>query len=206
MNEKIEWSRVWREEADTDFKRILLIGDSIIDGSKKEVQKNLPKGYAITSYATSKGVDDPFLFREVEIICAQEGFRYEAVYFNSGLHFHDQTPEEYKENYIRTLKQLQKLLPGTPMVLGLSTPLTMGTGGDPAKHETPVTLKETNETVLVYNKKVAEIATELGLDTFDAYGLMVEHPEWKKDDGCHFIEEGNACLGKAIAEFLMQRV
>lgn len=200
MNERIEWSRVWRENADREMKRVLLIGDSIIDGSKSVIGKNLPKEYTYSSYATSKGVDAPFLFREVELLAAQENFQYEAVYFNSGLHFHEQTPEDYKENYLRTLGLLRELLPGAAFILGLSTPLTCGAGGDPAKHETPVTLKETNETVIAFNEKVREIAEETGLPVFDAYGLMVEHPELKRDDGCHFNELGNQLLGKAIAE------
>ena len=101
MNEAIEWTRIWRENADTAKKRVLLIGDSIIDGCKSLVGKALPKEYTISSYATSKGVDSPFLWREVELLAAQEGFDYAAVYFNSGLHFHGQTPEEYRENYLR---------------------------------------------------------------------------------------------------------
>ena len=202
MNEAIEWTRIWRENADTAKKRVLLIGDSIIDGCKSLVGKALPKEYTISSYATSKGVDSPFLWREVELLAAQEGFDYAAVYFNSGLHFHGQTPEEYRENYLRTLHWLQAAV-HAPVILGTSTPLTCGTGGDPAKHETPVTLKETNETVVAYNEQVRAIATKEGLPVFDAYALTVEHPEWKSDDGCHFNEEGKQILGKAIAEALL---
>ncbi|MBQ8892952.1 MAG: SGNH/GDSL hydrolase family protein [Clostridia bacterium] len=198
MNEKIEWTRMWRENADEKMRRVLLIGDSIIDGCKSIVGKNLPEGHTISSYATSKGVDDPFLYREVELLAAQESFEYAAVYFNSGLHFHGQTPEVYKENYLRTLGLLQKIVKA-PFILGLSTPLTCGTGGDPAKHETPVTLQETNATVIAYNEKVREIAAETGLPVFDAYGLMVEHPELKSNDGCHFNDDGKKMLGEAIA-------
>ncbi|MBQ6824334.1 MAG: SGNH/GDSL hydrolase family protein [Clostridia bacterium] len=201
MNEKIEWTRMWREEADTSMKRVLLIGDSIIDGCKTIVGKSLPKEYTISSYATSKGVDDPFLFREVELMAAQENYEYAAVYFNSGLHFHEQSPEAYKENYLRTLKLLQEKI-DAPFILGTSTPLTCGKGGDPAKHETPVTLRENNETVIAYNQKVREIADETGLPVFDAYDRMVGYPELKSDDGCHFNDEGKALLGKAIAHAL----
>ena len=202
MNEAIEWSRIWREEADTTKKRVLLIGDSIIDGCKSIVGKALPKEYTISSYATSKGVDSPFLWREVELLAAQEGFDYAAVYFNSGLHFHEQTPKEYRENYLRTLHWLRAAI-SAPLILGTSTPLTCGKGGDPAKHETPVTLKETNETVVAYNEQVRDIAAGEGLPLFDAYALMVERPDLKSDDGCHFNEEGKQLLGKAIAEALL---
>ncbi|MBQ3083940.1 MAG: SGNH/GDSL hydrolase family protein [Clostridia bacterium] len=199
MNERIEWTRVWREEADRETKRVLLVGDSIIDGSKGMIQKYLPEGYAITSFATSKGVDDPFFIKEIELVCAQENYYYQAVYFNSGLHFHEQTPEAYGSNYRNALEKLRGFLPDTPVVLGLSTPLTDGVA-DPSKHETPITLRDTNETVLAYNEQVKALAAELSLPVFDAYGLMVPHPELKIFDGVHFSKEGNTLLGKAIAE------
>lgn len=204
MNERIEWTRVWREEADKEIKRVLLIGDSIINGSQKWIQASLPEGYAITSVVSSKGVDDPFWFREIQLVCEQEDFKYEAAYFNNGLHFHDQTAEQYQENYRKMLKKLQEMLPGVPFILGLSTPLT-DSSGDPGKHDAPVTLKETNATVLAFNQKVVELAAEMQLTCFDAYSLMVTRPELKKDS-CHFVDEGNRILGRAIAEAITQKL
>ena len=198
MNERIEWTRIWREDADRETKRVLLVGDSIIDGSKGKIQKYLPQGYAITSIATSKGVDDPFFIKEIDLLCAQEDYRYAAVYFNNGLHFHGQTPEVYAANYRAALEQLRKMLPDTPVMLGLSTPLTEG-HGNPGEHETPITLRDTNDTVVAYNQQVRALAAELNLPCFDAYGLMEPHPELKRDDGTHFSDEGNELLGAEIA-------
>ncbi len=203
MLERIEWTRYWREDADLSSKKVLLIGDSIVNGCTKEIQKNLPDGYAVTAVVSSKGLNNPYFIKEIALFCEQENYQFEAIYFNNGLHFQGQSPAEYKENYIKMLGQLKELMPSVPMVLGLSTPLTCGDGGDPQKHETPVTLKETNATVLAFNEKVMEIAKEQNLPTFDAYELMLPHPEMKSGDGCHFNSEGIAYLGKAMAEAII---
>lgn len=202
MFERIEWTRYWREDADLNSKKVLLIGDSIVNGCISDIQKNLPDGYAVTAVVSSKGLNNPYFIKEISLFCEQENNQFEAIYFNNGLHFQGQSPDEYKENYKTMLRQLRALLPSTPIILGLSTPLTCGDGGDPQKHETPVTLKETNSTVLAFNEKVLEVAKEEGLPTFDAYGLMVLHPELKTGDGCHFNDLGKVLLGKAIAEEL----
>ena len=200
MLERIEWTRYWREDADLDTKKVLLIGDSIVNGCIHEIQKNLPEGYAVTAIVSSKGLNNPYFIKEISLFCEQENFRFEAIYFNNGLHFQGQSPAEYQENYRRMLDQLKALMPDVPMVLGLSTPLTCGTGADPQKHETPVTLKETNETVIAFNQKVLEIAKERSLPVFDAYSLMAPQPELKSPDGCHFTDEGKTFLGKAMAD------
>lgn len=204
--ERIEWTRYWREEADREAKKVLLIGDSIVNGCIREIQKNLPEGYAVTAVVSSKGLNNPYFIKEIALFCEQEDYRFEAIYFNNGLHFQGQSPAEYKENYRKILKELQALMPHVPMVLGLSTPLTCGDGGDPQKHETPVTLKETNATVIAFNEKVMEIAREQNLPIFDAYSLMVPHPEMKSGDGCHFNNEGIAYLGKAMAEAIKNQL
>ena len=41
INERIEWSRVWREDSEKQLPRVLLIGDSIIDGSKHNIYERL---------------------------------------------------------------------------------------------------------------------------------------------------------------------
>ena len=202
--ERIEWTRYWREDADRDSKKVLLIGDSIVNGCIKDIQKNLPEGYAVTAVVSSKGLNNPYFIKEISLFCEQENYKFEAIYFNNGLHFHGQSPMEYKENYSKMLDQLSELMPDVPIVLGLSTPLTCGAGADPQKHETPVTLKENNEMVIAFNQKVLEIVKERNLPIFDAYSLMEPRPELKTDDGCHFTDEGKSYLGKAMADEIIK--
>lgn len=204
-NERIEWSRVWREEANRDVSRVLLIGDSIVDGSKSFIGEELAPDYAISAYITSKGVDNPYFLRELELLCEQEEYGYRAVYFNNGLHPHGQSPETYKENYKKIIAGLRKILPNTPILLGLSTPWTQGDAKAAEGYDAPVTVDEgvrfdeRNALVIAYNDKVLEIASEEGLPCFDAYTLMLANTQHKTPDGVHFYAPGYRVLSHEIA-------
>ena len=211
-NEGIEWTRIWREGAAGNGERVLLIGDSIIDGSKSFIGKELAPDTAISVFVTSKGLNNPYFIKELSLLCEQEDYDYKAVYLNSGLHFHNQSAEEYKENYKKLLSEIRQMLPCTPIILGTSTPWTEGNTAAAKEHDTPITLSgeikfhERNKTVLEYNKKVFEIGSEEQLTVFDAYSLMIEHPELKSPDGVHFKPEGYVILAKSIASALKDAI
>lgn len=206
-NEKIEWTFTWNEDADTDRRRCLLIGDSIVWGSRTDAYAAMREGLTLSTFATSKGVDSPFLLEEIALFCKQSENRFEAVYFNNGLHTHGQSPEEYGRNYRRVLSELRALLPDSPFILGLSTPISE-VMGDPSAHAAPITVEERSRLleldagVLAYNREVLAIAKEEGLPFFDAYSHMLPHNELKKDP-YHYNEEGRRIFGSAVAEQLM---
>ena len=209
-NETIEWTRCWREDADTDKKRVLLIGDSLIDGSKREVYYAMPEGWATTAVITSKGVDDPYYTREIELFCEQERFDYKAVYFNNGIHNHGQTPEAYARNLRTVLGILRRRIPKAVWVVGLCTPATPC--DDTGKyHEAPVSLDPADgqdgavRLILRTNEVIRAVAADLGLPVFDAYSLLAPHPEFKTDM-FHLNEEGRRFFGRAIAAELTRRL
>ena len=203
-NEPIEWTRVWREEASREANRILFVGDSIIDGCKGYFSAGLRGEYAITAFVTSKGVNNPYFIKELDLLLEQEEHDYKLVYFNSGIHVHGQSAEEYKESYRALIREIQGLLPDTPIVLGLSTPLTEGNTAEAKTYDTPVALDETvklteqNKTVVEFNSAVLEIAKEEGLEVFDAYSLMLKNSQYKKADGVHFVPEGYSLMSGEI--------
>lgn len=203
-NERIEWTRCWREDADREGPRVLLIGDSVVEGIKHEVYDALPDEIATTVITTSKGVCSPYFCEEIELFCCQEPCDYRVAYFNNGLHPHGQSPEEYARAYRAALVRLRASLPGVKVwILGLSTPITRQGGG--ADHETPITdhdpqnLDLKNKLVCQYNREVLRIADEFGLEILDAYSLLVGHPEYKTDS-YHYNADGKALLGAAVAK------
>lgn len=211
-NEGIEWSRVWRESAASETKRVLLIGDSIIDGSKSLIGKHLAPDMAITAYVTSKGLNNPYFIKELSLLCEQEDFAYEAVYLNSGLHFHGQSAEEYKQNYERLVSDIRALMPSAPIIIGASTPWTEGNAAAARDYDTPLTLEgevrfhERNNTVKEYNVMAKKVAESRGLEFFDAYTLMLENTAHKAPDGVHYTAEGYRILAEKIAETVKKAV
>ena len=206
-NEKIEWTFTWNEDADTDKRRCLIVGDSIVWGSRGDVYSALTEEITLSTFATSKGVDSPYLFEELSLFCRQSDLRFEAVYFNNGLHTHGQTPEEYGKNYRLVLSALRALLPSAKFMLGLSTPISE-VMGDPTAHAAPITVEERSRLlemdlgVRAYNQEVLAIASEEGLPVFDAYSHMLPHNDQKKDP-YHYNEEGRRIFGSAVAEQLL---
>ena len=206
-NEKIEWTFTWNEDADTDKARCLIIGDSIIWGSRTDVYKALTGEITVSTFATSKGVDSPYLMEEIALFCKQSDLCFQAVFFNTGLHTHGQSSEEYGRNYRRVLSELRALLPNAKFILGLSTPISE-VMGDPSAHAAPITveerdhLSELDRGVQAYNREVLAIAREESLPVFDAYTLMAAHKD-KKRDPYHFDEEGRSIFGSAVAEQLL---
>lgn len=207
QNETIEWTRVWREQADSEKPRVLLIGDSIVDGCKGHLYNRLVRdGYVTTTFVTSKAVNNPFYLREIELLCEQEYNDYRAVYLQYGGHLGSQSREVCRENYSSVVKRMKTIMPGVPLILGSFTPLTEGNGHE-KDHDTPVTFqvayKETNKKILELREDVREIASNMNLEFFDAYALMEKVPEYKLPDGVHFNDYGNLFLGTAIAEKIL---
>ena len=212
LNEVIEWSRVWREDSEKDLPRVLLIGDSIVDGSKHCIYSRLKQdGFTSSAYITSKGINHPFYFRELEMVCAQEDYNYAAVYLQYGGHSGLQSREECRKNYENLLADINKMLPDTPIIVSPFTPWTKGNGKE-GEHDTPVTSRveftENNKFITNLREDILDIVDKndnvLPLHYFDAYMLMLENNDKKCPDGVHFLPEGYYVLGTAIAERIIE--
>ena len=212
LNERIEWTRVWREDADLDFPRVLLIGDSIVDGAKHCIYDRLKKdGLTASTYVTSKGINHPFYFRELEMLCAQEDYSYAAVYLQYGGHSGMQSREECRKNYEILLEDIAKMLPNTPIIVSPFTPWTKG-DGKAGEYDTPVTERveftESNTFIVNLRDDIIDIIdkkeVKAPLYFFDAYTLMLENNHLKRSDGVHFLDQGYLVLGTAIAERIIE--
>ena len=66
--EEIEWSQFyWFDSSRSDLKRVLLIGDSIVAGSREYAAKKLSGKATVAAFSTSKIVGDPAIHRELMI-------------------------------------------------------------------------------------------------------------------------------------------
>lgn len=195
--EEIEWTNIWREEADKEDKpRVLLIGDSITQGYSSFVYRALDKKWSVTHLATSKCIDNPWLLEEIILLGKQE--KYDYVHFNNGIHGYSISDNEiYREFYRNAVRTLRENFPGAKLSVATSTILCNLIDGK-------MEFAKFNETIIRRNEIVYEIAAEFGLQVDDLYAVAVNNIQYLSGDGVHYKAEGYQLLGKTVADFLMQ--
>ena len=193
--ERIEWTNTWREDCTSGAPRVLLIGDSITNGYKSVVHRLLEGRAGVTAYATSKAIDNPFLWEELLLLAKQENMQYAAIQVNNGLHFGSLSVEEYEKCYTELVEKLRRAFPTTPIALALSTPITKK--GDPSIYA------EENAAVLEKNAAVLRIAEKFSLPVRDLYAAVEGKVSLFAGDGYHYNGEGYEVLGRAVADGIL---
>lgn len=195
--ERIEWTNTWFEDtAPADKARVFLVGDSICNGYRSIVHRKIAGKYAVTAFATSKAVDNPWFGEELALTVKQAGFRYEHVHFNNGLHGWHLSDQEYKKYYQDLIRTVLRVFPDSHLSLALTTSVCV-------KNETPARLcEERNAVVLRRNEIVRELADMFRLPLDDLYTVSVEHMNEHVADGVHYTPQGYEVLGGAVADFL----
>ncbi|MBQ9544118.1 MAG: SGNH/GDSL hydrolase family protein [Clostridia bacterium] len=206
VSEAIGWIIYEQRSKDEDLPRILLIGDSIVWGAHEAFFEAVKENYSVTTFVSSMGVNEKRFFDTVSGLCGIDGLRFDAAFFNNGLHTHSQTVEEYAENLKNTLKKLIERFPEAKWMIGTSTKISVNPNS-PETTDTPITelRREENETknalMLAYNEEVKKAASELGVELFDSYTLLEDKDSWKIDP-YHYNGEGRKVLGEALAKAL----
>lgn len=121
--EPTEWSTTYSYNAtDQVTPRVLLIGDSICNGYQNRVRELLAGRVNVTFWASSKCVTDPDYFKELCYLL--ESNRYAMVCFNNALHSLQTDRTEWLAAYRSAVLCIRETLPGIPLSLVSSTPLT----------------------------------------------------------------------------------
>ena len=207
MREKLEWTHYESWEGN---KKILAIGDSIIWGARSYLEKVFTGELGLTTVVSAHGVNEDQFIKSVPVLATLNDSEFEAVYFNNGLHARGQDADEYARNYEKALLILMEKIPAKKWILGLSTPIS-NIQTENWVNTTPITLdrikslKEQNDLVIEFNKKVKEIAEKLGLPYFDAYALMEGRDDLKVDP-CHYNEEGKKIIADGIISCILDLI
>ncbi len=194
IREPIEWSQFyWYETDQPELPRVLLIGDSIVVGSREEVGKRLAGKATVGMMATSKIVGDPGYLLELEL--AFSDYLPQVIVFNNGLHGHDYTDDFYRDGLVVTIERLKAKCPNAKLAWRSSTPVTLK--DKPAELD-PVL----NALVIRRNRIAAEVMEKQGIPVFDLYSQLLNHPELRLADGHHYLLEGYGY----IADFLAPKI
>ncbi len=196
--ETYEWANLWWEHAeDFDSPRIIVIGDSITNGYRGQLQQKLNGlGVMVDLYAGSRSVEDEAYFKETEyVLGVHHGYNYKVIQLNNGIHGDHITADDYEKGYRRELELVKSLHPEAVLALATSTIYT------PKGMEGKID-EERNRFILDRNEIVRRLADEYKLPLNDLFRVTSGHAEYAQPDTVHFTFEGYDALSTATAEFV----
>ena len=182
--------------ADKKLPRILLIGDSILNGYKNQVIKALDgKAYVdawVNPYHQSEHLND------VLLPAVLANGPYDVVHFNIGLHgwqegrIKDGAFEPLTKGYVQAIR---KALPKARILWASSTPVT--TKGEPSELKLE---PEINPVIVEHNRLAARVMAEMKVPVNDFYALLVHKLSLARGDRFHWTDSAYKLLGKKVTE------
>jgi len=187
----------WRLEKavikDTERPRILLIGDSILNGYARHVIKKLSgKAYVdiwVNPYHQSQGLN------KILTLVLSEG-PYDLVHFNVGLHGWQEgrikkgTFVPLTKDYVKVIKSK---LPKAKLIWANTTPVTV-------KNNVKELDPEINPTIIEHNKMVDSIMKEMGVPINDFYSILNKNRNLAKGDRFHWTGPAYSLLGEMVVK------
>jgi lysophospholipase L1-like esterase len=191
--EKTEWCQFyWFDTSETTLPRVLLVGDSIVAGSRQYVADCLRGAAVVAAFSTSKIVGDPAIYRELSL--ALSDYHIDLIYLNNGLHGLTCTDDFYRNglaDLIAVLKQSTK----ATLAWRSSTPISV--------INKPETLDPVNNSIVVRRNQIAaEIMARNNIPVDDLYQAVVNHPELRSNDGYHYTPDGAQFIAEHTAKFI----
>jgi len=193
----------WRLEKavikDAKLPRVLLIGDSILNGYQGQATKLLT-GKAnvdlwVNPYNQSEQVNK--LLGEV-----LTNGPYDVVVFNMGLHGWQEgrvkpgTFEPLMKGYIEVLKAK---LPKAKLIWASSTPVTVK--GKPTEINA-----EINPNIIEQNRMAAKVMGEMGVPIVDFYALLIDKRELARGDMFHWTGPAYAVIAQAAVDAILREL
>jgi lysophospholipase L1-like esterase len=181
--EAIEWCDIWISHAnETNFPRVLLIGDSITRDYYPEVEKRLAGKAFVARFATSRFIADPMLLKELALVL--DGTEFEVIHFNNGMHGWQHSEAAYRDAFPKFLETIRAHAPRAKLIWATTTPLRDGKGV-----ASDTRAEYSDERVAARNVIAAEIVTAQKISIDDLNAAVRGHPEYHSDN-VHFNGRG----------------
>jgi len=191
----------WRLEQanieDPKRPRVLLIGDSILNGYLKPVTAALD-GKAYVDAWVNPYTQSSYKLDEMVAEVLAHG-PYDVIHFNMGLHGWQKgrIPEGQFEPLTKKLvEDLRKGAPKAKLIWASTTPVT--TKGKPGELDA-----EINPIIIEHNRMAAKVMSELNLPVDDLYAVMLPHIDLARGDQFHWKPEGYELMKHSVVECLM---
>jgi hypothetical protein len=192
--EQNDWTTIWIENANqTSLPRLLLVGDSITEGYYTKIKKRMEDDYYLGRYTTSKFVANPDFISELLILLHR--YHFEVIVLNNGLHGWDYSLDSYQSGLEELLNSLSEFAPDARIIWCQTTPVRLD--------EDLTLLDPLNRQVVARNQIASDIMEREGIPVIDLYKEMLDHPEYYRNDGMHYNDQGQAYQAELIASFLL---
>lgn len=176
--------------------RVLLMGDSILNGYLPAVLKALDGQAYVDAWVTPTSQGDKSLPKQIEDVCAQGP--YDVIHFNLGLHGWQKgrIPEGQYEALTHGLVQaFKKQAPKAKIIWASTTPVTAQ--GKPGELD-----PEINPTIVEHNAMASKVMKEEGVPINDLGALMSAHLDLARGDRFHWKPEGTALISAQVIDTL----
>lgn len=193
INEDIEWTHTWITSTNkTDLPHVLIIGDSHVEAYYPSVANALNGVAYPCKLTTSKSMGDPVLLEQIEAVLKQ--YKFDVISFNNGLHGRGYSAEQYAAYIPRVYKLLRKY--GHPKIQWVNTTAERDT-------KDLQSVDSFNANIVKRNEYVKEFAQREHIPVIDDYTLSINHPEFYRNDGVHFNEEGVAAESRNVVQGIL---
>ena len=185
-------------KTDTDLPRVLLIGDSITYGYRKDVRARMDGKALVDVYAISYAIADPALLRNLKPIL--ERYDYDCIHINVAFHNCplDRAEGKYGEYLTELLTAIQELEPNAKVVFATGT-----TSSDKNENGEWVFNAETYGLWKDRRDEAVAVCEKLGITVDDLYTLCLEiNPA--KADNLHFAD--NTGLADQVCKYLNEAI
>jgi lysophospholipase L1-like esterase len=185
--------------ADPKRPRVLLIGDSILNGYQKTVISALEGKAYVDAWVNPYNQSEHLNKLLAEVLANGP---YDVVHFNMGLHgwqkgrIKEGTFEPLTKAYVEVIKAT---CPKARIIWASSTPVTV--------KDKPTELDpEINPIIVEHNRMAANVMVELNVPVNDFYALLAPKLELARGDQFHWKPEAYQLLAKQAAESILREL
>ncbi len=179
--------------------RVLLVGDSILNGYGKSVTAAL-EGKAFVDMWVNPYNQSEHLNKLLAEVLANGP--YDVIHFNMGLHgwqkgrIKDGTFEPLTKAYVEVIRTK---LPKAKIIWASSTPVTVK--GEPTKLDPDI-----NTTIVEHNRMAAKVMSETHVPVNDFYTLLASKLELARGDQFHWKGDAYQILAKSATDSILREL
>jgi hypothetical protein len=185
------WGFHRAERPDPRLPRVLLVGDSVMNGYRADVARLLASKANVDAWATGMHLADEHLISDL-IKVLQQG-PYAVIHFNIGLHDWPEgriPPDRYEPLMERYFGTYVSNAPAAKLIWASSTPVTAKDAKTLAPKINPVILRQ--------NGIAARVAKAHGVPINDLYTLGTENLAFARGDQFHWTPQGSRLMAEQV--------